>query len=258
MLSVAKLKTLIQRRAARVSSVFEMFPQEGRVVIGLSGGADSMVLTDMMHQLSRRWRRDIEFIPVLIDQGFFTLTDEESVRLQNFCKDRGMELKIVKRREIGELVMSDRNPFPPCFTCSRYRRKALFEISKELGANVIALGHHKDDLIETFLLNIFFSRRISAIMPKQEFFGGLFHIVRPLILVDESYIKRYASMRAFPVVKKGCPFVSDTRRKWLKNLIARMEMSQPGVKSNIVRSLFYPYTEYLWGDYREFADKLLK
>lgn len=257
-LSPNKLRTLILRRVAKTSAIFDMFPNDGKVVIGISGGADSLVLIDILFELSKRWRKNVEFLPVFIDAGFFPVDDDKVDAIKRFCEDRKMKLRIVEKHSISKSVQSDNNPFPPCFVCSRLRRKTLLEESQSLGAKFIALGHHKDDLIETFLLNILFSRRISAIMPKQELFGGLFYIVRPMILVDEDYIKRYAKLRAFPIIEKNCPYAGDTQREWVKNLLARMESERPGIKKNILRSLFHPKTDYLWGEFENIADKLLK
>ena len=258
MLSTNKLKTVILRRTAKSSAIFDMFEQTGKVVIGFSGGADSLVLTDMLYEMSRRWQRNILFYPIFVNQGYYSLSDEEREKLEKFCSNRDMELRILEHSEIAGIIASGKNPFPPCFTCSRMRRKALLETANEIGANIIALGHHKDDLIETFMLNILFSRRISAIMPKQELFSGLFHLVRPLILVDENYIKRYASLRAFPIVEKNCPYAKDTQRVWIKKILAQMELARPGIKNNILRALFHPKTNYLWGKYKNIIEKVLK
>ncbi len=235
-----------------------MFPDEGIVIVGFSGGADSMALLDILHLMSRRWRKTIQFVPVYVDAGFFKIPKQKIDALREFCKERDCKLKVIKQHSISRIVESSENPFPPCFTCSRMRRKVLLETANSLGANLVALGHHKDDLIETFFLNILFSRRISAILPKQPLFKGLFHLIRPFILIDEDYIKRYAKLRAFPVIEKNCPFAENTERKWVKKTIARMETERPGIKKNIVRSLFHPKPEYLWGEYRDFADKLLR
>ena len=258
MLSTQKLRTLIIRRAAKASAVFDMFPDEGSVVIGLSGGADSLVLVDILFEMSRRWRKNILFMPVMIDAGFFTIQEEKLQKVHDFCHKRGMDLEIIKCHNIAEIIQSGRSRFPPCFTCSRIRRKTLLECADKTGVRTIVLGHHKDDLIETFLLNMLFSRRISAIMPKQKLFNGLFSLIRPLILVDEKYIKRYSSLRAFPVIEKTCPYTGATEREWVKKLIAKMESEKSGIKKNILRSIFYPRVDYLWGEFSHLADKLLK
>ncbi len=258
MLSTNKLKTVILRRASKSSAIFDMFEQSGKVVIGFSGGADSLVLTDILYEMSRRWQRKISFYPIFVNQGYYSLSNDERNNLEKFCSERNMKLQILQHSEIADIIASGKNPFPPCFTCSRMRRKALLETANEMGANIIALGHHKDDLIETFMLNILFSRRISAIMPKQELFSRLFHIVRPLILTDESYIKRYATLRAFPIVKKDCPYAKGTQRVWIKKILTQLELARPGIKNNIVRALFHPKPDYLWGQYEPIIEKLLK
>lgn len=246
------------RRAAKASAIFEMFPDTGNVVIGLSGGVDSLVLVDILFEMSRRWQKNISFVPIMIDAGFSPIPKGILQKIREFCLKRGMELEIVKRHNIADIIQSGRNRFPPCFTCSRIRRKALLESADKIGARTIALGHHKDDLIETFLLNILFSRRISAIMPKQQLFNGLFRLIRPLILVDEKYIKRYSSLRAFPIIEKTCPYAGATEREWVKKLIAQMESEKCGIKKNLMRSIFYPRIDYLWGEFSHLADKLLK
>ncbi len=257
-LSVNKLKKVIMRRVARTSAVFDMFPERGKAVIGLSGGADSMVLVDILYELSRKWRKQIEFFPVMVHPGFFPLDEGKIARIEDFCRSRGMELTVINADFIARRVESPQHRFPPCFTCSRLRRKTLLEFAHERGISLVVLGHHKDDLLETFFLNILFSRRISAILPKQELFRGLFHILRPMILVDEDYIKRYANLRAFPIIEKNCPYAGNTEREWVKNLLAQMERERPGIKKNILRALFHPKPEYLWGQFEHLMNKLIE
>jgi len=195
---------------------------------------------------------------VYIDAGFFTISEQKKDELKQFCNDRKMNLQIIEQHHIADLVNSERNRFPACFSCSRLRRKALLETGQSIGANYIALGHNKDDLMETLFLNILFSRRISAMIPKQDLFDGLFYIIRPMILVDEDYTHRYAENRVFPMVNKECQYAGKTKREWIKQLISKMEQENPGIRKNIVRSLFHPKPDYLWGRYESIADKLLK
>ncbi len=258
MLSTNKLKKVLLRRVAKTAAAFDMFPDEGSVVVGFSGGADSATLVDILHELAKRWRKKVRFVPAMVDAGFFEIPQERINALEDFCRKRGMELSVIRCHEISERTRSERNPFPPCFTCSRMRRKALLEFANSIGAQTIALGHHQDDLLETFFLNILLSRRISAILPNQPLFGGLFRIVRPMILVEEKYIKRYALLRAFPTIEKNCPFAGNTEREWIKGLLRRIESERPGTRKNILRSLFHPKPEYLWGRYRHLADRLLR
>ncbi len=249
---------MIMREAAKASAIFNMFPDDGKVLIGLSGGADSVVLVDILSTLSKKWRKNIEFIAVHIDAGFFTLTDDELYRMRAFCEERRVMFLREPYYNISDFVRNKQTRLSECFICSRMRRKRLLEIAAEQGISTLALGHHKDDVIETFLLNILLSRQISAILPNQPLFGGTFHIVRPLAFVDESRIKRYAEMCNFPRFNKNCEFAGETERQWIKDLIVHIEKERPGTKKNILRSLFYPKTDYLLGNYVQFAEKLLR
>ena len=258
MLSVNKLRTVIQRKVSRAIALFDMFTDGERVLVGLSGGADSLVLVDMLYEVSRRWQKNIQFLPVYVDAGFFRIPDVKFEQLRAFCESRGMSFSILDGTEIASIVEARKTRLSPCFTCSRMRRKILFEHAHKLGIKKIALGHHQDDLLATFFLNIIFSRRISAIKPVQDFFGGLFYIVRPMILVPEKYIKRYAKARNFPIVDKNCPYAGDTMRELAKQFLRYIERRYPGARKNIMRALFNPQIEYLWVEYKRMADRIIK
>jgi len=129
--------------------------------------------------------------------------------------------------------------------CSRLRRKRLFELADEKGCNKIALAHHKDDIIETLLLNIFYSREISTMMPKQSVFGGKLHIIRPLAYIREPLIKRYGKERAFPVIENRCPTSRNSRRSYIKNLLDTMEKDNRKVRENIFKAMKHVKPDYL-------------
>jgi tRNA 2-thiocytidine biosynthesis protein TtcA len=258
MLSTNKLGDMIARYTAKSSALFEMFPDTGNAVIAFSGGADSVVMTDIMYKISRRWRKNITFHPIMINPCFYDTDAEIVERLKNFCADRAMELTIIDYPDIAKVINTGISKFPPCFTCSRMRRKMLWEKASELNAKTICYAHHRDDLIETFFLNVLMNRRISAMLPVQSFFGGVSNIVRPLIMVNEKSIKRYAQERAFPIIPKLCPYAGNTKRQWIKDFIAQLEKREPGTKANIVRALFHPETDFLLGKYMGLEDKLIR
>ena len=122
-------------------------------------------------------------------------------------------------------------PFPiatfnrknPCFLCSRLRSKRLFEIAAEQGCNKIALAHHRDDIIETLLINMFYGREISTMVPNQAIFGGKLHIIRPLAYIREALVKQYARERQFPVVENLCPSSKSSKRVYIKDLLNELE-----------------------------------
>lgn len=259
-LSASKLRDVLSRYCARAVGTFDMFSPGDKVIIGLSGGADSLVLVDIINRLVERWRRmrEISFTAVMIDPGFSTISPEKICGINDFCESRGMKFLLVEKHQISQTVQNPSHPFPPCFTCSRMRRKSLLETARDLGATKVALAHHRDDLLETFFLNIFFSRQISSFVPKQELFKGMFYIVRPLVLVDERKIKEYARLRSFPVIEKICPYAGNTKRLFVKRVIENLEKEQPGIKDSIFRSLFRVRRDYLWEEYLPLIGKLAK
>jgi len=121
----------------------------------------------------------------------------------------------------------------------------LFEIADRLNCTKIALGHHKDDIVETFLLNVFFSREISTMVPVQEVFSGRFHIIRPLAYVDESSLKTFARESLLPVMANACPTSQGSYRAVVKELLTKLERDHHGIRDNIFKALSHVKPEYL-------------
>ena len=126
-----------------------------------------------------------------------------------------------------------------CCWCSWNRRKALFEIAGDLRCNKLALGHHKDDIVETILLNLFFKGEISSMKPRQELFNGKIVLIRPLCYVEENMTREYAQENSFPIQSCECPLGKVSQRMKVKELIREMEKSVPGtsIKTNIFNSI---------------------
>ena len=132
-----------------------------------------------------------------------------------------------------------------CFVCAWHRRKELFRAVKELGCNRLALGHHMDDALETLFLNMTFNGSISSMPPKLAMFGGEFDIIRPLILLQEKEILKYARIRGFPVEKSHCPYGDTTRRADMKRLIGELTKMNGKAKRNLFAAMSNIHKEYL-------------
>ena len=133
----------------------------------------------------------------------------------------------------------------PCFLCSRWRREKLYEIADQLDCSKIAMAHHRDDIIETFLMNIFFSREISTMVPKQPVFKGRFHIIRPLAYIEEKLLQQYAWKNNFPVIDNPCPENRQSKRRFIKDLLKQLELEEPTVNHNIFQALKNVKPEFL-------------
>lgn len=239
----SKLYHHLKKWLEKAAVDYAMFERGDRVLVGVSGGMDSLVLLDLLNTPHVFIPPGISLVAATIDPGFDG-AGEDFERLRGHLERAGYE-HVMERTDIGPLSHSDYNRKNPCFLCSRLRRKRLFEIADEKGCNKIALAHHKDDIIETLLLNIFYSREISTMMPKQPVFGGKIHIVRPLAYIREPLIKRYGRERNFPVVDNRCPTSGNSRRSIIKKLLDTLEKDNRKVRENIFRAMKHVKVDYL-------------
>jgi len=218
--------------------------QEGdRILVGVSGGKDSLSLLHLLHERSKRVPIHYDLLPVYIDLGFDSSRAEI---LKNFFKTKGLPYHM-EFTDIGIKANSSENRENPCFLCSWERRKCLFHVAHRFKCNKIALGHHKDDIIETLLLNIFYSAEISTMLPVQSLFKGKITLIRPLALLEEKKIERFAREMGLPFGPGGCPSSGKTKRKVVKDLIEMLSKRDRRVKGNIFRALSNIKLDYmLW------------
>ena len=221
---------------------YKMIEEGDRVLIGVSGGSDSYALLDLLDSPMIFVPR-FSFIAVNIDMGFDT--DYVAYReMEKYFEENhypyGME-----KTDIGNLAHSDFNRKNPCFLCSRLRRKRIFEIADAEGCNKIAFAHHRDDIIETLLINMFYGREISTMIPNQSIFGGKLHIIRPLSYLREELVKKYSKERQFPIVKNDCPSSITSKRGYIKNLLNELERDNKEIRDNIYKAMSHVKPDYL-------------
>ncbi len=241
-----KFHEFIRKNVELAANDFSMIQPGDRILVGVSGGVDSFSLLKVLSGRKIFLPGDIEVIAVHIDLGFYGKNTEHLDRLGAYFKENQIEYRI-DRTNIGVYAHSEKNKKNPCFLCSRFRRKRMIELADELDCRKIALGHHKDDVIETLMINIMFGREISTMMPNQELFKGKFHIIRPMVYLWERKIKEYAAMNDFPLFENKCPTEKVSRRGVVKNMLREMEKQHRGVKENVFKSLRHVKTDYLWG-----------
>jgi tRNA 2-thiocytidine biosynthesis protein TtcA len=218
--------------------------QEGdRILVGVSGGKDSLTLLHLLHERSKRVPIHYELMPVYIDLGFGS---GRADILRNFFESKGLPYHI-EFTDIGRRANSAENRENPCFLCSWERRKHLFHLAHRFKCNKIALGHHQDDIIETLLLNIFYSAEISTMLPLQTLFKGKITLIRPLALLEEKKIERFAGVTGLPFRPSGCPSSGKTKRKVVKDFVETLSKEDRRVKGNIFRALSNIKLDYtLW------------
>ena len=221
---------------------YKMIEEGDKVLIGVSGGADSLALLDLLDSPMIFVPR-FSFVAVNIDMGF-----EPSYKsydaLERYFQEHHYPY-VMEKTDIGNLAHSDYNKKNPCFLCSRLRRKRIFEIADTEGCNKIAFARHRDDIIETLLINMFYGREISTMMPNQKIFGGKLHIIRPLAYLKEELVKKYSKERQFPAVKNDCPTSLTSKRIYIKNLLNELERDNKEIRDNLYKAMSHVKPDYL-------------
>lgn len=220
---------------------YGMIADGDRILVGLSGGKDSWAL--LWFLLERRKRAPVNYsvFPVYIDPGF---EGGPARTIAEYTRRLGCMVRI-EQTDYGLISHSEKNRENPCFLCARLRRKRLFEIAAEMGCNKLALGHNKDDLIETLFINVFYAGEMSTMMPYQPFFGGKLTVIRPLAYADEGALIRFAAERGWPVVENPCPSAGNTKRADIKTMLQRFYQTNRKIKGNIFRAMRHVKPEYL-------------
>ena len=221
-----------------------MIEDGDHIVVAVSGGADSMAMLYLLNARAFIYAKNITITAVYIDLGFGDHPEKKSSLLQSYCDKLGVELRVVES-DVGFQAHRKEATKNPCFICSRLRRREIFRVAEELNANKIMFGHHKDDVIETLLLNIFFSQQISSMIPALSIINDKFKLMRPLFYVDESKIKRFVVQKDIPFFDQECPTDGHSMREYIKKLVNKMEKDYPGVRENIFKSLSHVKNDYL-------------
>jgi tRNA 2-thiocytidine biosynthesis protein TtcA len=220
---------------------WQMISENDKILVAVSGGKDSQTLLHILFSFQKKSPIKFDLIPVHIDAGFDGSFAKD---LAGFIATRYMEPRI-EYKNYGVLAHSDENTENPCFLCSRLRRRRLFEIAEKEGCKKIALGHNKDDIIETLFINICYAGKISTMKPVQSFFGGILDIIRPLSYVEKNDINRYCEKYNLPGFKNNCPSAGTTKRLEIREMLENLYHHNSHIKGNIFRSMSNVAQDYL-------------
>ena len=206
-----------------------MIHEGDRIAVGVSGGKDSLVLLITLCELRRFLPVHFEVCAIHVDPGFEGSTLDESRRI---CEAYNIPLHILKT-QIGQIIFNERKEKNPCSLCSKMRRGALGREANRLGCNVLALGHHRDDVVETLLLNLFYAGRIATFEPKSYLDRSDLTLIRPLIYLQEKDILYYCNKNKITPDKSGCPADEKTHREDIKLLIRSLSKENRDLTSKI-------------------------
>lgn len=211
-----------------------------RIVVGVSGGADSLCLLHLLLDRSRRHRANWDITAVHIDPGFGWWNPE---RVSRICHRLGVACRVI-RLQPHPALSADK---PDCFWCARARRRALFEATSAAGATKLALGHHLEDINETFLINLAYASSGATMLPKQPLFGGALCILRPLYRITEDDIRYYLRHFGIRTVRNRCPNASTGARTLIRRFLQQLYRSDPRTRTNIFTGIHNLKPDYLPG-----------
>ena len=201
-----------------------------RIAVGISGGKDSLTLLCALAHLRRFYPQPFELVAVTVDMGFAEPMKLDGVRA--LCKELDVPYHVTTT-EIYKIIFEVRKEKSPCSLCAKMRRGALHNAAKELGCNVVALGHHFDDVVDTFMLNLFFEGRIGCFQPVTYLSRKDLRLIRPMIYMPEKDVRYFASKAELPVVKSTCPADGNTERAEMQRLLTGLEKTYPGLRYRI-------------------------
>jgi tRNA 2-thiocytidine biosynthesis protein TtcA len=228
----------ISKRVGRAIMDYNMLSEGDKIVVAVSGGKDSLTLLRVLADRQRFVPVKYKILAVHVDMGY---PRSFATSLERYFKKTKVAYHIEKANLLEKINPKEIN----CFWCSWNRRKTLFEVAGRFNCNKVALGHHKDDIAETILLNLFFNGEISAMCPRQELFHGKITIIRPLAYVEKKMIKRFVRQANFPDIDCRCPKADISNRTRISKIIKELEKICPDVKTNIFRSVKRIKEQYL-------------
>ena len=224
-------KTLL-RKVGEAIGRFKMLRDGDRVAVALSGGKDSLTLLEALLMLEKRAPVDFSVCAFTVEQGKFLRPIQP---LGEYLKERGIDWTYYHDKPSFRLL--DEQPDHGCDLCSRYRRRAVYQIARGLGANVIAFGHTADDFCEAFLRNAMFTGRVSALPPITYSRDKEFRLIRPLVFVSEEITTRFAESTGAPVIPCGCSQKTGTVRKSIRGLFGDIEKDYPHLKETLLSAM---------------------
>ncbi|MDD6734762.1 MAG: ATP-binding protein [Clostridiales bacterium] len=226
------MKRIVSRVRKAVED-YDMIKEGDKIGVGVSGGKDSLVLLGALANLSRYYPKKFTVMGLTLDMGY--KSDYSAIR--RYCESLGVEY-VVKPTNIAEVVFDYRKEENPCSLCAKLRRGALNDLAIEQGCRRVALGHHNDDVLETFLLSLLYEGRINCFAPVTYLDRTGLYSIRPLIYVREGDIRAVAKRLEIPVMKSSCPADGNTKRAEVKEILAGLDKSvNAGLKKRMFTAI---------------------
>lgn len=236
-IALEKQRELLTKRFHKACADYGLIADGDHILIGLSGGKDSLLLTELLGRRAKIYKPRFQVTALHVrvkERDYHT----DLSYLESFCQEAGVPLLIrdISLPPAPSLKGGGKTPSlqgrsgeatSPCFLCSWYRRKTLFNVAQDLGCNKIAFGHHRDDIAQTLLMNLIFQGAFATMPPVLQMEKMPLQLIRPLCLIDESDISTYAAMRGYEKQTKLCPFEHVSSREKVKDLLEQIKQLNP-------------------------------
>lgn len=228
------MQKLMSRMRAAMEK-YDMIEDGDRVAVGLSGGKDSVALLAALADMRRFYPKKFELVAISVDMRFDN-KDTDYTILQELCDKLDVPF-IIKRTELADIIFNIRKETNPCSLCAKMRRGILHDVAIENGCNKVALGHHMDDAVETFFMNLLKGGNISSFFPVTYMSRKNLYIIRPMVLATEALVAGAVKHSALPVVKSKCPMDHTSEREKTKELVRNLNKDYPQLREKVIGAL---------------------
>ena len=226
----------------RADERYHLFENGDKVCIGVSGGKDSLLLMEALKLYQRFSRTRFDVCAVSLDLG---IVEQDWTSVIAFAERIGMDYSLIKT-DIGDVVFNIRHEKSPCALCAKLRRGALNNAARARGCNKVALGHNREDVIETFFMSLLYEGRVNTFAPVTYLSRSDITVIRPLVFLPEKYALSVARQRELPVQKANCPAAGHTKREEAKELIRHLASLVPDVEEKMIHAIANTEKYGLW------------
>lgn len=230
---------------------YKMIKDGDKIAVGISGGKDSVTLLKLLAEYQKFSPERFEIVAITIDLQFNGISGNYEP-IQALCDQYNIKY-VIERTQIGEIVFDIRKEENPCSLCSKMRKGALYDIAVKNGCNKVALGHHKDDLIDTFALSLFYEGRLSTFAPKSYLDRSKLTLIRPMIYLEEYKVISYS--KDLPIVKSKCPVDKKTKRELVKDIIKNIGKDIPKIREMMFTAIIHPERYNIFDKFRSQIDE---
>lgn len=234
-------------------SKYKMIKDGDKIAVGVSGGKDSVALLKLLAEYRRFSPERFDLIAISVDLNFNGNPTDFSP-IQKLCDELNVPY-FIEKTDIGPIVFDLRKESNPCALCSKMRKGALHNLAKEQGCNKVALGHHRDDAIDTFMLSLLYEGRLSTFAPKSYLDKIDLTLIRPMIMIKEQNVISFS--KTLPIVKSCCPANKHTKREDVKTLLENIGQDIPNIRDMIYTALIHPERYNIFDKFEKDADIIL-